>query len=398
MMHAPLSSAPSHEVPTSPPRSGGRLKRWIIGVVVLLAIFAGLVAIKGAQIVAMINAGETFVPPPESVTSAQAESFGWQATQGAVGTVLAVRGVTLSAELPGVISDIRFESGASVKKGQVLVQLDTSSEAAQLTGAEADAALARLTRDRVEKLLTQGANTQSELDAVRARAVQAEAAVAHLKTLIAKKVIRAPFEGRVGIRQVELGQLVSPGNPIASLQSITPAFVEFQLPQQALAQVKQGQKVRIRVDVFPGSTWEGELTTINPEVELSSRNVRMRATVANADGRLLPGMFANVEVLAEKTTPVVAIPATAVLFAPYGDSVFTLAEGKDAAGKKALLARQQFVRLGERRGDFVEVTSGLKAGQTVVSSGVFKLKNGAAVVLNNALAPPVEAAPQPVNP
>ncbi|RKH56211.1 efflux RND transporter periplasmic adaptor subunit [Corallococcus llansteffanensis] len=396
-MHAPLS-APSPEVSLSPPRRGSRLKRWIIGVLALVAIFAGLAAVKGAQIVAMINAGETFVQPPESVTSAQVESFGWQATQGAVGTVLAVRGVTLSAELPGVVSDIRFENGASVKKGQVLVQLDASSEAAQLTGAEADAQLARLTRDRVEKLLAQGANTQSELDAVRARAVQAEAVVAHLKTLLAKKVIRAPFEGRVGIRQVELGQLVSPGNPIASLQSITPALVEFLLPQQALAQVKQGQKVRIRVDVFPGQTWEGELTTINPEVELSSRNVRMRATVPNADGRLLPGMFANVEVLAESSHPVVAIPATAVLFAPYGDSVFTLAEGKDAAGKKALLARQQFVRLGERRGDFVEVTSGLTAGQTVVSSGVFKLKNGAAVVLNNALAPPVEAAPQPVNP
>ncbi|RKG83019.1 efflux RND transporter periplasmic adaptor subunit [Corallococcus terminator] len=370
----------------------------MVGVLLLFVVIGVLVAVKGAQIVAMIQAGETFVQPPESVTSAKAESFGWQATQGAVGTVIALRGVTLSAELPGVVSDIRFENGASVKKGQVLVQLDTSSEAAQLTGAEADAELARLTRDRVEKLHTQGANTQSELDAVRTRAVQAEATVAHLRTLIAKKVIRAPFEGRIGIRQVELGQLVSPGNPIASLQSITPALVEFQLPQQALAQVKQGQKVRIRVDVFPGNAWEGELTTINPEVELSSRNVRMRATVPNADGRLLPGMFANIEVLAEASHPVVAIPATAVLFAPYGDSVFTLSEGKDAAGKPALLARQQFVRLGERRGDFVEVTSGLTAGQTVVSSGVFKLKNGAAVVLNNALAPPVEAAPQPVNP
>ncbi|RKH19823.1 efflux RND transporter periplasmic adaptor subunit [Corallococcus praedator] len=396
-MHAPLP-APSHEVTDSPSRPVGRLKRWVIGVLLLLGIFALLVGVKGAQIVAMIQAGETFVPPPESVTSAKAESFGWQATQGAVGTVLALRGVTLSAELPGVVSDIRFENGASVKKGQVLVQLDASSERAQLTGAEADAQLARLTRDRVEKLHSQGANTQSELDAVRTRAVQAEATVAHLQTLIAKKTIRAPFEGRIGIRQVELGQLVSPGNPIASLQSITPAIVEFLLPQQALARVKQGQKVRLGVDVFPGNSWEGELTTINPEVELSSRSVRMRATVPNADGRLLPGMFATVEVLAEASHPVVAIPATAVLFAPYGDSVFTLSEGKDAAGKAALLARQQFVRLGERRGDFVEVTSGLTAGQTVVSSGVFKLKNGAAVVLNNALAPPVEAAPQPVNP
>ncbi|RKH53117.1 efflux RND transporter periplasmic adaptor subunit [Corallococcus sp. AB049A] len=392
-MHA---SAP--EVTSSPPPRASRLKRWIIGVVLLLAVFAGLAAVKAGQIVSMIKAGETFVPPPESVTSAQAESFGWQGTRSAVGTVLALRGVTLSAELPGVVNDIRFENGASVKKGQVLVQLDTSSEQAQLAGAEADAELARLTRERAEKLNAQGANTQSDLDAVRARALQSSATVAHLKSLIAKKTIRAPFDGRIGIRQVELGQLVSPGIPIASLQSSSPALVEFQLPQQSLAQVKQGQKVRLRVDVFPGESWEGELTTINPEVELSSRNVRMRATVPNADGRLLPGMFASVEVLSDASEQVVAIPATAVLFAPYGDSVFTLSEGKDAAGKAALLARQQFVRLGERRGDYVAVTSGLKPGQTVVSSGVFKLKNGAAVVVNNALAPPVEAAPQPVNP
>ncbi|MGE6758365.1 efflux RND transporter periplasmic adaptor subunit [Corallococcus interemptor] len=390
--------ASTPEVTSSPPPRASRLKRWIIGVVLLLAVFAGLAAVKAGQIVSMIKAGETFVPPPESVTSAQAESFGWQGTRSAVGTVLALRGVTLSAELPGVVNDIRFENGASVKKGQVLVQLDTSSEQAQLAGAEADAELARLTRERAEKLNAQGANTQSDLDAVRARALQSSAAVAHLKSLIAKKTIRAPFDGRIGIRQVELGQLVSPGIPIVSLQSSTPALVEFQLPQQSLAQVKQGQKVRLRVDVFPGESWEGELTTINPEVELSSRNVRMRATVPNADGRLLPGMFASVEVLSDASEQVVAIPATAVLFAPYGDSVFTLSEGKDAAGKAALLARQQFVRLGERRGDYVAVTSGLKPGQTVVSSGVFKLKNGAAVVVNNALAPPVEAAPQPVNP
>ncbi|RKG89800.1 efflux RND transporter periplasmic adaptor subunit [Corallococcus sp. CA049B] len=390
--------APSAEVPSSSPPRASRLKRWIIGVLLLLAIFAGLVAVKAGQIVSMINAGETFVQPPESVTSAQAESFGWQGTRSAVGTVLALRGVTLSAELPGVVNDIRFENGASVKKGQVLIQLDTSSEQAQLAGAEADAELSRLTRERAEKLNAQGANTQSDLDAVRARALQSSATVAHLKSLIAKKTIRAPFDGRIGIRQVELGQLVSPGNPIVSLQSSTPALVEFQLPQQALAQVKQGQKVRLRVDVFPGESWEGDLTTINPEVELSSRNVRMRATVPNADGRLLPGMFVSVEVLSDASEQVVAIPATAVLFAPYGDSVFTLAEGKDAAGKTALLARQQFVRLGERRGDYVAVTSGLKPGQTVVSSGVFKLKNGMAVVVNNAMAPPIEVAPQPVNP
>lgn len=390
-------TAPSDEAPHLPTRPRGNRKRWVIGILLLLGVIAVLVGIKASQIVAMIKAGETFVPPPESVTSTKAEAAEWQAARSAVGTVLAVRGVTLGAELGGIVRDIGFQDGSRVKKGQVLVQLDTSSEAAQLMGAEAEAELARLTRARVQSLHAQGANTQSELEAAQARAVQAEATVANLRALIAKKVIRAPFDGRIGIRQVELGQVVSPGGPVASLQSMDPVHVEFLLPQQSLSEVKPGQKVRVRVDVFPKDAWEGELTTINPEVEPSSRNVRMRATVPNADGRLVPGMFANVDVLAEGKSEVVAIPATAVLFAPYGDSVFVLEESKDAAGKPSLVAQQRFVRLGERRGDFVAVNSGLKPGETVVSSGAFKLRNGVAVVVNNTLAPATEAVPQPVD-
>ncbi|ADO68488.1 Secretion protein, family HlyD [Stigmatella aurantiaca DW4/3-1] len=335
--------------------------------------------------------------PPETVTSAKAEAVEWQASQRAVGTVIAVRGVTLGAEVSGIVRDIGFENGARVKKGQVLVQLDNSSEAAQLKGAEADAELARLTHVRVQTLATQGSKPQAELESAQARVVQAEAAVTNLRALIAKKVIRAPFDGRIGIRQVELGQVLAPGGPIASLHTMDPIHVEFLLPQQALAEVKPGQKVRVHVDVFPKDTWEGELTTINPEVEISSRNVRMRATVPNADGRLIPGMFANIDVLSENKSEVVAIPTTAVLFAPYGDSVFVIEEGKDAAGKANLVAQQRFARMGERRGDFIEVASGLKPGETVVSNGVFKLRNGAAVVVNNSLAPQVETAPQPVD-
>ncbi|WP_224372678.1 efflux RND transporter periplasmic adaptor subunit [Hyalangium versicolor] len=364
----------------------------------MLGIIAVLVGIKAAQIGAMIQAGASYVSPPESVSSAKAETVTWQSSQRAVGTVIAVRGVTLGSELSGIVREIGFENGARVKKGQVLVQLDTSSETAQLTGAEAEAELARLTLTRVQSLYTQGSRPQAELEIAQARAVQAEAAVANLRALIAKKVIRAPFEGRIGIRQVELGQAAGPGSPIASLQSVDPVHVEFLLPQQALVEVKPGQKVRIGVDVFPKDAWEGTLTTINPEVELASRNVRMRATVPNADGRLLPGMFATVEVLSEETRQVVAIPTTAVLFAPYGDSVFVIEEAKDAAGKPSLVVQQRFTRLGERRGDFIVVDSGLKPGETVVSNGVFKLRNGAAVVVNNALAPRPESAPQPVAP
>jgi membrane fusion protein (multidrug efflux system) len=391
---APSEAAQPHA--RHPGRKSNR-KYWVLGILTLLVIIGVIVGIKAAQIGAMINAGASFVPPPEAVTSAKVETVEWQAARNAVGSILAVRGVTLGAEIPGIVREIGFENGGAVKKGQVLLRLDTTSESAQLTGAEADAELARLTLARSQSLHGQGANTQSELESAQARSVQAEAMAANLRAIIAKKVIRAPFDGRIGIRQVELGQVVSPGNPIASLHSVDPVHVEFLLPQQALSDARLGQKVRLRVDVFPQDTWEGALTTINPEVELSSRNVRMRATVPNQDGRLLPGMFANVEVLAEGKKNVVAIPTAAVLFAPYGDSVFVLVDGKDAAGKPATVAQQRFVRLGERRGDFVEVTNGLTAGEVVANNGAFKLRNGAAVLVNDALAPKPEVAPQPVD-
>ncbi|MCY1014604.1 efflux RND transporter periplasmic adaptor subunit [Pyxidicoccus sp. MSG2] len=395
-MRAPATSHSDVAPPTSTRPTSSR-KRWVVGVLLLLGVVAVLVGIKAAQIGAMIDAGATFVPPPEAVTSAKVEAVEWQAARNAVGSVLAIQGVTLGAELSGIVREIGFENGSTVKKGQVLLRLDTTSESAQLTGAEADAELARLTLARVQGLHAQGANTQSELESARARSLQAEAAAANLRAIIAKKVIRAPFDGRIGIRQVELGQVVSPGNPIASLHSVDPVYVEFLLPQQALSDARPGQKVRVRVDVFPQDTWEGGLTTINPEVEVSTRNVRMRATVPNPDGRLLPGMFANVEVLAEGKKSVVAMPTTAVLFAPYGDSVFVIVDGKDAAGKPSPVAQQRFVRLGERRGDFVEVTSGLTPGELVANNGAFKLRNGATVLVNDALAPKPEVAPQPVD-
>jgi len=391
---ATASSEAAQPAATPPVRNR---KPWVLGILTLLAVVGGLVGIKAAQIGAMIDAGATFVPPPEAVTSARAEAVEWQSARNAVGSVLAVQGVTLGAEMSGIVREIGFENGSVAKKGQVLLRLDTTSETAQLTGAQADAELTRLTLARVQSLHAQGANTQADLESARARSVQAEAMAANLRAIIAKKVIRAPFDGRMGLRQVELGQVVSPGNPIASLQSVDPVYVEFLLPQQALSDARLGQKARVRVDVFPQDTWEGVLTTINPEVEVSTRNVRMRATVPNPQGRLLPGMFASVELLAEGKKRVVAIPATAVLFAPYGDSVFLLVEGKDATGKPSLVAQQRFVRLGERRGDFVEVTSGLTPGETVANNGAFKLRNGATVLVNDALAPKPEAAPQPVD-
>jgi membrane fusion protein, multidrug efflux system len=405
-------------------RTAGRRtnrRRWLIAGGILLLIVVFLVGTKVFQIFTMVQAGKKQVPPPVAVTTAKVQQVEWQPLRPAVGTLIALRGTTLSAEVTGTVREIGFENGSQVKKGQVIVRLDTSAEQAQLASAQADAALAKQTLDRAENLRQQEVNTQADLENAQARDKQTKATVVNLQAIINKKVIRAPFDGRAGIRAVELGQVVSPGTPIVSLQTVSPIYAEFQLPQQALADVKVGQKVALKVDVFPESSWEGTVTTINPEVDPGTRNVRMRATVENPDGRLNPGMFASVEVEAGKVGEALVVPATSVIYAPYGDSVYLVEEAKDepakpeaqegkkeakkppapaakpADGKPGLVARQQFVRLGERRGDYVAVPDGLKAGQLVVSNGAFKLRNGQPIVVNNALAPPANFVPVPVD-
>jgi membrane fusion protein (multidrug efflux system) len=372
-----------------------KTKIWVVAIIGLLAVIGLLVGIKAGQIGAMIQAGKAFTPPPETVTSARVGAEQWQAARSAIGTLVAVRGVTLAPELAGVVREIGFESGTSVKHGAVLVKLDVATEEAQLAAALADASLAKLTLERAQALRKGGANSQADLDAAEARAKQTEATVASLRTTIAKKTIRAPFDGRISIRQVELGQYLAPGTPIATLLSVTPVHADFWLPQQAIAELSRGQRVRIRTDAFTNASWDGEITAINPEVDPATRNVRVRATFPNPDGRLRSGMFVDVEVLSKEKRDVLTIPLTAVIFAPYGDTVFVLDEKKDENGKTTTVARQTFVRLGERRGDYVAVDSGLDAGQMVVSTGAFKLRNGTAVLVNNALAPEAGLAPKP---
>jgi membrane fusion protein, multidrug efflux system len=372
-------------------------KLWILAIVGLLVVIGLLVGIKAGQIGTMIKAGKTFAPPPESVTSAQVEAAQWETTTPAIGTLVAVRAVTLGSELAGLVRQIDFDSGAAVKRGAVLVKLDTSTEESQLESALADAALARVNLERAENLRKAGSNTPADLDVAQARAKQADAAVATLKATIAKKTVRAPFDGRMAIRQVELGQMLPAGAPIGSLTSVTPIYADFWLPQQALATLKAGQRVTMTTDTYPGARWEGVVSVINPEVDAATRNVRVRASFPNADGRLRPGMFVNVDVLAATRRDVLVIPATSVIFAPYGDSVFIIEKKKDAGGKESLAVRQKFVRLGERRGDFVAVAEGLSAGETVVSNGAFKLRNGSAVVVNNALAPAADLRPKPAD-
>ena len=370
--------------------------RWIVLVVGILLVVGVLAGVKAGQIVTMVRAGEAFAPPPESITAAKVAAAEWEATRSAVGSLVAVRGVTLGSEVAGTVREIGFESGTLVKRGAVLVKLDTSAEEAQLASASADEALAKITLQRARQLRAYEANAKADLDAAEARAKQTSGVVGNLRALIAKKTIRAPFDGRIAIRQVELGQVVSVGTPVASLQSVTPIHADFWLPQQVLAELAAGQRVRLQTDAFRGATWEGEVSTVNPEVDPATRNVRIRATFQNADGRLRPGMFANMEVLAPEKRAVLVIPATAVIFAPYGDSVFVLEEKKDG-DRPQTIAHQRFIRAGERRGDFVAVAAGLNAGERVASSGAFKLRNGSAVVVNDKLAPGAELAPRPTD-
>ena len=384
-------------VSQQPLTRGSKRRVWVIAVIALLAIVVILAGIKAAQIGKMINAGKSFAIPPESVTTARVEAAEWQASRAAVGTAVAIRNVTIASEVAGMVREIGFDSGAFVRKGEVLVKLDSSAEEAQLAAAKAEADLARAQLHRQRSLREANASSPADLDAAEARAKQAAANAAALEATIAKKTIRAPFDGRISIRQVELGQVLASGTAIATLVAVDPIHADFWLPQQALAELKVGMVAKLHSDVFPQASWEGKVTTINPEVDVASRNVRVRATFSNPDGRLRPGMFVNVEVLSPEKRSILIIPATSVLYAPYGDSVFAVEEKKDDPGKGTLIARQKFVRLGERKGDLVEVISGVAKGETIVSRGAFKLRNNASVVVKNELAPKVEVAPKPVD-
>jgi membrane fusion protein (multidrug efflux system) len=379
-----------------------RGKVWLVSIVGILVVIVSLVGVKIGQIRAMVQAGQSFVPPPESVTSAKVQASVWQSRRSAIGSLVAVHDAVLGAELPGLIREVAFTSGSEVKRGAVMIKLDTTNEEAQLAAAKADMELAVANLARARTLRKGQANTPADLEAAEARAKQSQAAVANIAATISKKTIRAPFDGRVAMKQVERGQVVSPGTAVATLQSVDPIYAEFQLPQQALADLKVGQETVMRIDSFPGKVWKGTISTLNSQVDPATRNIRVRATFANKDGQLRPGLFAKVDVNASDERDVLVIPTTAVVYAPYGDTVFVLDKAKDvrADGKQgppALEAQPRFVRLGERRGDLVAIVSGLKEGETVVSNGAFKLRKGARVVLNNDLAPPVELDPKPTD-
>lgn len=373
-------------------------KKIIFTLVIVLILVGTLAGIKGLQFKTMFAQGANFVPPPETVTTTEAKQDTWQPTLTAVGSVAAVQGVVLGAEMSGAVKNIAFESGATVRAGDLLVELDSSVEQAQLRSAMASADLARLNLERARELREKKMMSQADLDSAEAQAKQANAQIDNIRAVIAKKAIRAPFAGRTGIRQINLGQFLDNGAAVVTLQSLDPVYVNFSLPQQDLDQLGVGMAVRVTTDAFPGQNFEGKLTAINPEVDAVTRNVRLQATLANPAGKLRPGMYVNVAAVLSQMEQVLMIPATAVLYAPYGDSVFVVEDKKDEkTGATGKVLNQKFLRLGKTRGDFVVVTSGLEAGQTIVTTGVFKLRNGMSVVVDNKLAPSLQLAPKPAN-
>jgi membrane fusion protein (multidrug efflux system) len=329
------------------------------------------------------------------VTTIVAREEPWPATLGAIGTVAAVQGVTVSADLPGIVDRIAFVSGRTVRAGQILVELDTRQEEAQLAAAEAQRDLTRLNLERMSSLVEQGAVSRAEFDQTAAERKQSEARVGEIRATIERKTIRAPFSGILGIRQVNRGQYLNAGDPVVPLQSLDPIYVNFAVPQQQAAQARVGSEVHVTADGMASSGFTGRITAVDSVVDQATRNVQVQATLANPEGRLRPGMFVQTQIAVGAGTPVVALPASAINYAPYGDSVFVVDNLKDPKGESYRGVRQQVVKLGGARGDQVAVVSGVDPGAEVVTSGVFKLRNGAAVKVNNGVRPANERAPKP---
>jgi len=371
-------------------------KRMILMLVVVSAAIGGLGFIKFRQFQAAVAQAAAFQPPPEAVTTIVARKANWPATLSVIGTVAPVQGVSVSADLPGIVSRIGFDSGKVVQEGDVLVELDTRQEQAQLAAGEAQRELARLNFERLQGLVSEGAIARAEYDRAAAERKQTEANVGEVRATIERKTIRAPFSGVLGIRRVNLGQYLSGGTPVVDLQSLDPIYVNFGVPQQQAAEARVGRQVRVMTSGdSSGAAFVGSITALDATVDPQTRNIQVQATLANPKGLLRPGMFVQTEVRIGANRPVVALPATAISYAPYGDSVFVVTELKDKGGKVYHGVRQQFVKLDGSRGDQVAVVSGVNPGDEVVTSGTFKLRNGAAVVINNKTTPGNDPAPKP---
>lgn len=372
----------------------------VIAVILLIVVIGGA---KFLQIKAMIAGAAKYAQPPAAVTTTVAKTQTWQPVLNSVGALKAVNGVVVTTELPGTVAQISFESGAWVKKGDLLLKIDTRQEDAILEQALAKLELSKVTLARQKDLLAKKAIAQSDYDSAAADMLQNNALVENAKAVIARKTITAPFDGVLGIRQVNLGQYLNAGTGIVPLQSLDPIYVDFSIPQQDINKIAVGKKIRFTVNGIEGKEYEGEISSLDSLVDPATRNIAVEATVHNEDGKMRPGMFVKVEVLLPPQEGVVAIPSSAINYAPYGNSVFIVKPKKDdkgqpvktADGKDALVVEETFVTTGPTRGDMVSIVTGLKDGDEVVTSGVFKLHGGADVLINNTVQPGNEENPKP---
>ena len=372
-------------------------KRMIVMLAATTMFVAALGFVKFRQIQTAIGQAAAFQPPPEAVTTIVARQESWPSTLSAIGTMAAVQGVSVSADLPGTVDRIGFDSGNSVREGEVLALLDTRQEQAQLAAAESQRDLARLNFERMQGLLNERVISRAEFDRATAEQRQGDARVGEIRATIERKTIRAPFSGILGIRHVNLGQYLSGGDALVTLQSLNPIYVNFGVPQQSAGEMRIGRSVRITVGDVAGTDSTGRITAIDSIVNEATRNIQVQATLANPGGKLRPGMFVQTEVVLGASSAVVSLPASAISYAPYGDSVFVVTDLKNDGGQTYRGVRQQFVKLGSARGDQIVIVSGVKPGDEVVTSGVFKLRNGASVLVNNKVRPANNPAPKPEN-
>jgi len=373
-----------------------RMVIMLVAVAVVFGLIFGFQVFKGVMIKKFIMAASN---PPQSVSATKVGYSEWQPKIEAIGTLRAVKGADLSLEVSGIVESISFNSGDDVEEGAPLLKLRTADDVARLQSLQAMAALSEIIYDRDQKQFKMQAVSQATLDTDAANLKNAQAQVAQQQAIIDKKLLRAPFAGHLGIRAVDLGQYLGPGTVIVTLQALDPIFVDFFVPQQSVDQIGLGQAVTVRVDAFKEQTFAGEISAINPKVDLGSRNIQVRATLKNAEHKLLPGMYATVDVATGAPHNYVTLPQTAITYNPYGDTVYVVVDGKsdDADGKPQLIARQTFVTIGPTRGDQVAVLKGVGEGDTVVTAGQIKLHNGSVVLIDNSVTPTADAAPVPVD-
>ena len=370
-------------------------KRMILMLVVVLALLGGLGFAKYRQVEAAIAVGASFQPPPTAVTTVIAKKTTWPSTLSVIGTAAAIQGVTVGADLPGTIDKIHFESGQWAHQGDILVELDTRQERAQLASLEAQRDLAKINYDRAQELVKAGVISRSDYDNASAQQKATEAQVGDIRAAIARKTIRAPFTGVLGIRQVSLGQYLAAGQAIVSLQSLSPIYVNFGVPQQETSKVIPGHVLRVTNSELPGMGFTGRIIAIDSVINEQTRNIQVQAVVTNKDNKLRPGMFVQVELPLGKPHDVIPLPASAINYAPYGDSVFVVTDMKDPKGNTYRGVRQQVVKIEGSRGDQVAIVSGINPGDEIVSAGAFRLRNGAPIQVNNSIKPENSVNPHP---